>query len=148
MANIAQLSREEAATPFQRGIREALYAGVIAFGLFVLFIGLRTDQNIRNELILVPRWGLLAIVVGLVDASGVSSTSLTASRSLRGRRKSMSPAAAAVEQAAPEGFVRRNFSKHRALLALVCCYPPVAVVLLCRLSRARSSGSTISASRS
>ena len=38
-------------------------AGVIAFGLFVLLIGLKTDQNIRNELILVPRWGLLAIVV-------------------------------------------------------------------------------------
>jgi branched-chain amino acid transport system permease protein len=45
-------------------LREALYAGVIAFGLFVLFIGLKTDQNIRNELILVQRWGLLAIVVG------------------------------------------------------------------------------------
>ena len=46
-----------------RALREALYAGVIAFGLFVLFIGLKTDQNIRNELVLVQRWGLLAIVV-------------------------------------------------------------------------------------
>ena len=35
------------------------------FGLFVLFVGLKTDQNIRNELIIVPRWGLLAIVVVL-----------------------------------------------------------------------------------
>ncbi|GAA2859067.1 high-affinity branched-chain amino acid ABC transporter permease LivM [Aminobacter sp. P9b] len=66
MANIAQATREASATPFQRGIKEALYAGAISFGLFFLFIGLRTDQNIRNELILVPRWGLLAIVVGLV----------------------------------------------------------------------------------
>jgi branched-chain amino acid transport system permease protein len=49
-----------------RALREALYAGVVALGLFVLLIGLKTDQNIRNELILVPRWGLLAIVVGLV----------------------------------------------------------------------------------
>lgn len=66
MANIAQAMRDETATPFQRGLKEALYAGAISFGLFFLFIGLRTDQNISNELILVPRWGLLAIVVGLV----------------------------------------------------------------------------------
>ena len=49
-----------------RALREAFYAGIIAFGLFVLLIGLKTDQNIRNELILVQRWGLLAVVVGLV----------------------------------------------------------------------------------
>jgi branched-chain amino acid transport system permease protein len=54
--------------PVQRAIREALYAGVISFGLFFLLIGIKSDQNIRNELILVPRWGLLAIVVGLVMA--------------------------------------------------------------------------------
>ena len=44
-------------------LREAFYAGLITLGMFVLFIGLKTDQNIRNELILVPRWGLLAIFV-------------------------------------------------------------------------------------
>jgi branched-chain amino acid transport system permease protein len=60
--------RIEKSSPFQRGIREALYAGVVSFGLFFLLIGVKTDQNIRNELILVPRWGLLAIVVGLVMA--------------------------------------------------------------------------------
>jgi branched-chain amino acid transport system permease protein len=52
----------------QTALREALYAGLISFGLFVLLIGIKTDQNISNELILVPRWGLLAIVVGLVMA--------------------------------------------------------------------------------
>ena len=34
----------------------------------MLFIGLKTDQNIRNELILVPRWGCWPIVVALVMA--------------------------------------------------------------------------------
>ncbi|MEQ1943692.1 high-affinity branched-chain amino acid ABC transporter permease LivM [Mesorhizobium sp. VNQ89] len=52
--------------PIQSAVREALYAGLISFGLFVLFIGVKTDQNMRNELILVPRFGLLAIVVALV----------------------------------------------------------------------------------
>ncbi|HEY6633338.1 MAG TPA: high-affinity branched-chain amino acid ABC transporter permease LivM [Rhizobiaceae bacterium] len=62
------LDRVENTSLFQRAIREALYAGVIAFGLFFLLIGVKTDQNIRNELILVPRWSLLAIVVALVMA--------------------------------------------------------------------------------
>jgi branched-chain amino acid transport system permease protein len=51
---------------FAKAIQEAIFAGAIAFGLFVLMIGIKTDQNIRNELVLVPRWGLLAIVVALV----------------------------------------------------------------------------------
>ena len=36
--------------------------------LFILFIGLKTDQNIRNELVLEQRWGLLAAVVIAVMA--------------------------------------------------------------------------------
>ncbi|MDQ2703757.1 MAG: DUF3382 domain-containing protein, partial [Pseudomonadota bacterium] len=60
--------RAASTTPFQRAIREALYAGAIAFGLFFLLIGVKTDQNIRNELILVTRWGLLAVVIALVMA--------------------------------------------------------------------------------
>ena len=67
MATIS-LDRIENTSPIQRAIREAFYAGVISFGLFFLLIGVKTDQNIRNELILVPRWGLLAIVVALVMA--------------------------------------------------------------------------------
>jgi branched-chain amino acid transport system permease protein len=66
MAVTVSTGSVDVASPVPRAIREALYAGIIALGLFVLFIGLRTDQNIRNELVLVPRWGLLASVVGLV----------------------------------------------------------------------------------
>ncbi|RJG43564.1 MULTISPECIES: high-affinity branched-chain amino acid ABC transporter permease LivM [unclassified Mesorhizobium] len=66
MVQTVSTSREEVANPFPQAIREALYAGAISFGLFVLFIGLKSDQNIRNELILVQRWGLLAVVVALV----------------------------------------------------------------------------------
>lgn len=60
--------RIENTSPIQRGIREACYAGVISFGLFFLLIGVKTDQNIRNELILVQRWGTLAVIVALVMA--------------------------------------------------------------------------------
>jgi branched-chain amino acid transport system permease protein len=44
-------------------INDALFTGAIAFGLFVLLIGFKSDQNIRNELILLPRPVLLVIFV-------------------------------------------------------------------------------------
>lgn len=51
-----------------RALREAFFAGLIALGLFVLMIGLKTDQNIRNELVLIQRWGLLLTLVALTMA--------------------------------------------------------------------------------
>ena len=63
MANSMSNQDNAAGNLTARAFREALYAGVIALGLFVLFIGLKTDQNIHNELVLVQRWGLLAIFV-------------------------------------------------------------------------------------
>lgn len=47
-------------------IRESIFAGAIAFGLFFFFIGLETTQNMRNELVIVPHWVKLALVVVLV----------------------------------------------------------------------------------
>jgi branched-chain amino acid transport system permease protein len=66
MVQAVSTNHVETENLFPRAIREALYAGVLAFGLFVLLVGLKTDQNIRNELIIVQRWGLLAVVVALV----------------------------------------------------------------------------------
>ena len=48
-----------------RGIREGVFAGLISLGLFVLYIGLGTQQNMSNQLILVQRWGLLGIFVAV-----------------------------------------------------------------------------------
>ena len=49
-----------------RAIRDALIAGLVAFGILLPLIGLRTAVNIRNELILEPRPGLLAALVAFV----------------------------------------------------------------------------------
>jgi branched-chain amino acid transport system permease protein len=46
-----------------RGIREGILAAVVAFLMFVLLIGLKTDEDINNKLILQTRWPLLAIIV-------------------------------------------------------------------------------------
>jgi branched-chain amino acid transport system permease protein len=49
-----------------RALREAAFAGVIAFGLFLPLIGLHAVPNIRNELTLETRWPLLAAMVAIV----------------------------------------------------------------------------------
>jgi len=58
--------RHVAQPPFADAIREAIYAGVIAFGLFFLLVGFETGQNIRNELIIIPQGLKLALVVAFV----------------------------------------------------------------------------------
>ncbi|WP_027060368.1 high-affinity branched-chain amino acid ABC transporter permease LivM [Mesorhizobium loti] len=63
MAVTVSPERDTVATPVQRALKEAFYAGAISLGLFVLFIGLKTGQNMRNELVVTTRWGLLAAVV-------------------------------------------------------------------------------------
>jgi branched-chain amino acid transport system permease protein len=50
---------------FLKAIREAFFTGLITLGLFVLYVGLGTQQNINNELIINQRWGLLAIFVAI-----------------------------------------------------------------------------------
>lgn len=108
--------------PMQRAIREALYAGAIALGLFVLFIGLRTDQNISNELILVQRWGLLALVVVAVAAGRF----LYVAYAVPAMERSRAEKAKAPAVAAEPGFVRRNFNKIGVTVLILY---PVAMVL-------------------
>src|SRR6266702_3547968 len=47
-------------------MREALFTGLLAFGLLLPLIGFNTVQNIRNELVLETRWGLFFVLVGLI----------------------------------------------------------------------------------
>ncbi|MBN9550743.1 MAG: high-affinity branched-chain amino acid ABC transporter permease LivM [Alphaproteobacteria bacterium] len=124
MAATVSSERDSVATPIQRAFREALYAGLISLGLFVLFIGLRTDQNINNELILVQRWGLLAIVVIAVTVGRFLYVAYAIPAMERSKaEKAAAPAAAVAEP----GVVRRNFNKIG--LVILFLYP-VAMVLL------------------
>ena len=49
-------------------LKESAVAGLIAFGLFLPLIGFHAVQDIRNELVLETRWGLLFAFVSLVAA--------------------------------------------------------------------------------
>jgi branched-chain amino acid transport system permease protein len=47
-------------------LKEAAHAALVAFGLFVLLIGVRTDQGPTGALVLTTRFGVLAAVVAAV----------------------------------------------------------------------------------
>ncbi|MBN9070089.1 MAG: high-affinity branched-chain amino acid ABC transporter permease LivM [Rhizobiales bacterium] len=122
MAAITTTGRSDDAT-LARAFKEALYAGVLSFGLFVLFIGLKTDQNIRNELILVPRWRLLGVIVVLVMIARFVAVAWL--QPWIERRKAEKARAPVVE--APPGFIRQNFNALGIGFLLIF---PIAMVLL------------------
>ena len=101
---------------FQQAARDAFYAGLVVFGLFILLIGFRTDQNIKNELILIQRWGLL---FSMVAAAMVIRFAMTAfvSPALAARR-----AAKAAQKPSEEvSWFRQNF--YKLALAFLLIYP-------------------------
>ncbi|MFI0842472.1 high-affinity branched-chain amino acid ABC transporter permease LivM [Mesorhizobium sp. IMUNJ 23232] len=123
MAAITTSAPAVAVNPIQQGLKEAFFAGIIAFGLFVLFIGLKTDQNISNELILVQRWGLLAIIVIIVMA--VRFLYVAFALPALASRKAAKAAAPAV--AAEPGFFGQHFQQIAVVLLFL--FPVVAISL-------------------
>ena len=100
---------------FSSAIRDAVYTGIIAFGLFVLLIGLQSTTNIRNELILVPRVGLLSVVVGLAMLGRFIMSAYV--QPYNAQKKAFA-AANPVAQGEPSYF-RKNFSKIAILFLFV-----------------------------
>ena len=114
-------------------IRESIFAGIIAFGLFFFFIGLETTQNIRNELIIVPHWLKLAIVIAIVMV--VRFLMITVVRPYLERQKA---AKAAGKQVASEpGFIRRNFTGSRIDPSCAKILSPKTSIVLSMGPRAR-----------
>jgi branched-chain amino acid transport system permease protein len=117
---------EAADNRMARAIREALIVGVIAFGLFFMLIGLRSDQNIRNELILVQRWGLLAALVAITMAVRFVMIAFLEpwSAARKAEKAKAKLAAAAVE----DSWFKKNFSK--LAIAFLLIYPPLVLMLV------------------
>ncbi len=122
MTNISNTSERAGGNLTAQALREGFYAGVISLGLFVLFVGLETTQNIRNELVINQRWGLLAVFV-IVAAVG-RFLSVAYLRPWAAARKATAAAKPVDDEVS---FFKRNFSKI-AIVALIF-YPPLMVLL-------------------
>jgi branched-chain amino acid transport system permease protein len=122
---MSNASQPKAANPnlTAHAIRESIFAGIVAFGLFLLFIGLESTQDMRNELVVVPHWIKLAVVVVLVMV--VRFSLIVWIRPYLAQQKELKAARPAV--AREPGFVRRHFTKF--LILGLFLYPPVVFAL-------------------
>ncbi|MDQ0997236.1 branched-chain amino acid transport system permease protein [Phyllobacterium ifriqiyense] len=103
---------------FAKAVKEGLVAAALALGLFLLIVGFRTDQNIRNELVLNQRWGLLAI---FVLVAGVGRFLLTAYVTPWNAARALSKRTVAAKEAKEQSAFRKSFPKIG--LALLFVYP-------------------------
>jgi len=123
MSNISNTHESAGGNLTARALREGVFAGLVSLGLFVLFVGLETTQNIRNELVLNQRWGLLAVFVAVAAVGRFLMVAYIRPR-LDARKASASAKPATEEQ---EGFFKRNFSK--IAIAFLLVYPFIAVAI-------------------
>ncbi|MCX5516836.1 high-affinity branched-chain amino acid ABC transporter permease LivM [Kaistia defluvii] len=106
-------------------VKDALLSGLIALGLFGPLVGLRTEQNMRNELVVQGRWGLLASVIGVIVVGRFLLLTLVwpamAARKERAGPASETPSA--VRQAVSRWFAPTS-------LVFLFLYPVIIVSLL------------------
>ncbi|MBN9000130.1 MAG: high-affinity branched-chain amino acid ABC transporter permease LivM [Rhizobiales bacterium] len=111
---------------FAAAVRDAILAGVIALGIFGPLVGLKTDQNMQKELVLQTRWGLVAIIVGIVVVGRFLLTT-TIWPALAARKLRDKPAPTAAQTARRAAFSRWFPSVSLIFLFL---YPAIVVSLL------------------
>jgi len=108
--------------PLLQAVREAAIAALVAFGLFLPLIGFETVQNIRNELVLDTRFGLLAVLVALV-AFGRLAYALAIAPWLA--RRAQTRATTTKPQPAWRAGVARHIA--RGALGFVIVFPAIAI---------------------
>src|SRR5262245_24034174 len=94
----------EARVDVVRAVKDAAWAGLLAFGLFLPLIGFLTVTNMRNEIELETRWPLLFWCVALVVGGRLVHALLIAPWLARRRERPPSPQFAAVQAAVGKWF--------------------------------------------
>jgi branched-chain amino acid transport system permease protein len=111
-----------------RAVKEGIFAGVIAFGMFILFVGIETYQNIDNELTWRTRWGLLAVFVAVAAVGRFLTVGVI--RPHIDRRKLAKSKTGVLEISTEKSFFHRHFLK--IALIFLLCYPFLAMMIVGR----------------
>ncbi|RWX78902.1 high-affinity branched-chain amino acid ABC transporter permease LivM [Neorhizobium lilium] len=109
-----------------KALREGIFAGVVAFLMFLLFVGIETYQDINNALVWRTRWGLLAIFV-IVAAVGRFVTVAFIKPHID-QRKLNKAKDGLLDVSEKKGFLRRHFLKFALVLLLV--YPFLSLLIV------------------
>ncbi len=111
-----------------KAVKEAVFAGVIAFLMFLLFVGIETYQDINNQLVWRTRWGLLAIFVAV--AAGGRFVTVAFIKPHVDRRRLAKAKTGVLEISEEKSFFRKHFLK--IALVFLLCYPFIAMMIFGR----------------
>jgi len=108
-----------------RAIRDAVIAGLVAFGILLPLIGLQTTVNIRNELVLNPRPVLLAVMIAIVIAISLIRSLVVVP--IAARRAAARPSGASLRWAETRAAIAKFVTPFA--LGFAFLFPVIAVAL-------------------
>ncbi|CDZ28277.1 high-affinity branched-chain amino acid ABC transporter permease LivM [Neorhizobium galegae] len=109
-----------------KAVREGIFAGVISFFMFLLFVGVETYQDINNALVWRTRWGLLAIFVLVAAVSRFLTVAFI--KPHIDRRKLAKAKSGVLEVSEQKNFFHRHFLKIALIFLLV--YPFLSLLIV------------------
>ncbi|CDZ69384.1 high-affinity branched-chain amino acid ABC transporter permease LivM [Neorhizobium galegae] len=109
-----------------KAVREGIFAGVISFFMFLLFVGVETYQDINNALVWRTRWGLLAIFVLVAAVSRFLTVGFI--KPHIDRRKLAKAKSGVLEISEQKSFFHRHFLKIALIFLLV--YPFLSLLIV------------------
>ncbi|WP_425482847.1 high-affinity branched-chain amino acid ABC transporter permease LivM [Aureimonas leprariae] len=123
---MAAVTSPAEAQDYGKAFKDALIAGIVAFAIFGPLVGLRTTQNISNELIVENKMGTALVMVAIVFVGRflLSAFIYPAIAARAGRKK---PQAAV--QASVDSMRARNKLIGRIGFVLLLAYPALMVAL-------------------
>ncbi|MQY49924.1 high-affinity branched-chain amino acid ABC transporter permease LivM [Rhizobiales bacterium RZME27] len=125
MANVSVNVQEDV---MAKAVKEGAIAGIIAFLMFLVFVGIETYQDINNQLVWRTRWGLLAVFV-IVAAVGRFITVGFIKPHLD-KRKLAKAKTGVLEISEEKSFFHKHFLK--IALVFLLCYPFLAMMIFGR----------------
>jgi branched-chain amino acid transport system permease protein len=125
MTNIASENGASSQNLMATAVKEGLLAGLVSLGMFILYVGIVTYQDINNQLIWGTRWGLLSIFVGVAAIGRFLVVGFI--RPSLDRRRLAKAKTGILEISEEKGFFHKHFLKMALVLLLL--YPVIAVQL-------------------
>ncbi|MGF9692024.1 MULTISPECIES: high-affinity branched-chain amino acid ABC transporter permease LivM [unclassified Rhizobium] len=123
-----QISEPTEAAPglMATALKEALFAGAVAFGMFLLYVGIETYQDINNALVWRTRWTLLLIFVAITAVSRFVTVAFI--KPQIDRRKLAKSKAGVLDISEKKGFFHAHFLKIALIFMLL--YPFLSMMIV------------------
>lgn len=125
---MAYTAENNSSSLMAKAVKEGIFAGVIAFGMFLLFVGIETYQDINNQLTWRTRWGLLAVFVAVAAIGRFLTVGFI--KPHLDKRKLAKAKSGILDISTDKSFFHRNFLKIAMLFLL--CYPFLAMLIFGR----------------